>query len=104
RGVPAEVQAKYLLVLVAEAWRQQVPAIYLYQLVDDRHDDKDWSKSLGLYDADWQPKPAAHAPHQLTQALNNPSSKVSSTSSFNYAITGQAAGVQSLLLREKDGS
>jgi hypothetical protein len=105
QGVPAEVQAKYLLVLIAEAWRENIPAIYLYQLVDDRRDDRDWSKSLGLYDADWQPKPAAHAIHHLTQGLTRSSpSTVLLPLVFPYALAGQTAGVQSLMLRKADGA
>ncbi len=104
QGVPAEVQAKYLLVLIAEAWRENIPAIYLYQLVDDRHDDRDWSKSLGLYDADWQPKPAAHAIHHLTQGLTSNSIARASPTVLPYAIAGQSTGVRSLMLREADGT
>jgi hypothetical protein len=104
QGVPAEIQAKYLLVLIAQAWREGIPALYLYQLVDDRRDERDWSKSLGLYDADWQPKPAAHAIHHLTQALGSSSSTLSSSSVFPYAIAGQSSGVQSLMLRKADGT
>ena len=104
QGVPAEVQAKYLLVLIAEAWRENIPAIYLYQLVDDRRDDGDWSKSLGLYDASWQPKPAAHAIHFLTQALTSSLNAVASPGVLPYTITGQSADVKSVMLREADGT
>lgn len=103
QGVPADVQAKYLLVLIAEAWRENIPAIYLYQLVDDRRDNRDWSKSLGLYDADWQPKPAAHAIHHLTQALTSSSDTLASPPSLPYEIGGQSEGVASLMLRKADG-
>jgi hypothetical protein len=104
QGVPADVQAKYLLVLIAEAWRSQVPAIYLYQLVDDRRDEEDWSKSLGLYDVEWQPKPAAHAIHHLTRTLSSSSSSRITTPSFQYTVSGRSAGVQSLSLRKTDGT
>jgi len=104
QGVPAEVQAKYLLVLIAEAWRQNVPALYLYQLVDDRRDENDWSKSLGLYDADWQPKPAAHAIHHLTHNLASSSKTPEPPRAFPYAIAGQSADVKSLMLRKADGT
>jgi hypothetical protein len=104
QGLPAEIQAKYLLVLIAQAWRENIPALYLYQLVDDRRDERDWSKSLGLYDADWQPKPAAHAIHYLTQALAGSSGTRSSSLDLPYAIAGQSTGVQSLLLRKADGT
>lgn len=104
QGVPAEVQAKYLLVLIAQAWLENIPAIYLYQLVDDRRDDGDWSKSLGLYDADWRPKPAAHAIHHLTQGLSSSANAPASPQLLSYALGGQSTGVQSLMLREADGT
>jgi hypothetical protein len=69
QGVPEEVQARYLLVLLAEAWRERIPAVYLYQLVDDRRVPGNWSRYLGLYDIDWKPKLAAHAIHHLSSAL-----------------------------------
>jgi hypothetical protein len=68
QGVPEDVQARYLLVLLAEAWRERIPAVYLYQLVDDRRPGN-WSRYLGLYDVDWKPKLAAHAIHHLNSAL-----------------------------------
>jgi hypothetical protein len=104
QGVPAEVQAKYLLVLIAEAWREDIPALYLYQLVDDRRDDKDWSKSLGLYDVDWQPKPAAHAIHHLTQTLASSANSSAALTTLEFTLGGQTAGVQSLPLRKSDGT
>jgi hypothetical protein len=81
-----------------------VPAIYLYQLVDDRRDEEDWSKSLGLYDVDWRPKPAAHAIHHLTRTLSSSSSSRITTPSFQYTVSGRSAGVQSLSLRKTDGT
>ena len=104
QGVPSDVQAKYLLVLVCEAWRENTPATYLYQLVDDKRDAHDWSRSLGLYDVDWNPKPAAHAFHYLTQGLTSTFITRAAPRAFAYALSGESTDVQSLLLRKSDGN
>lgn len=102
QGVPEEVQAKYLLMLVAEAWRERVPYLYLYQLVDDRIDDQDWSRSLGLYRHDWSPKPAAHALHHLTRALRADSTVGIAAPEFKLLRADPQT--RALPLRRTDGS
>jgi serralysin len=70
QAVDEAVQAKYLLTLIAESWRRETPATFVYQLVDDKRDPDNWSYNLGLYRVDWTPKPAADAFHHLNEAVS----------------------------------
>jgi hypothetical protein len=109
KGVPEDVQAKYLLVLAARTLREDVPFTFFYQLVDDR-ERPDWSYYLGLYRHDWTPKPAAHAFHHLTRLLrgeragegDGDGNRGARTTKFT--LGGDAEGVESLVLRRDDGS
>jgi hypothetical protein len=107
KGVPEDVQAKYLLVLAARALREEVPLTFFYQLVDDR-ERPDWSYSLGLYRYDWTPKPAAHAFHHLTRLLRGrdtpPERGNAAARAPTFALGGDADGVETLSLRRDDGS
>ena len=107
KGVPEDVQAKYLLVLAARALRDDVPLTFFYQLVDDRA-RPDWSYFLGLYRNDWTPKPAAHAFHHLTRLLRGEHDKSATGNrgarTTKFALGGDAQGVESLALRRDDGS
>jgi hypothetical protein len=71
KAVDETVQAKYLLALVAETWKRAPPMTFIYQLVDDRIDRRNWSYNLGLYRFDWQPKPAADALHRLLRSVED---------------------------------
>jgi hypothetical protein len=107
KGVPEDVQAKYLLFLVSRALREDVPLTFIYQLVDDR-DKPDWSYRLGLYRHDWTPKPAAHAFHHFTRLLRG-DTKAAQTGKparphARFALGGDSAGIESLALRRDDGS
>jgi hypothetical protein len=107
KGVPEDVQAKYLLVLAARALRDDVPLTFFYQLVDDR-ERPDWSYFLGLYRYDWTPKPAAHAFHHFTRLLRGESARDAGgergARTTQFTLGGDAAGVDSLALRRDDGS
>lgn len=107
KGVSEDVQAKYLLVLAASALREGVPLTFFYQLVDDR-DRADWSYFLGLYRHDWTPKPAAHAFHHFTRLLRGDRTHAGSGDRGarppELALAGDAAGVESLVLRRDDGT
>jgi hypothetical protein len=74
KAVDESVQAKYLLALVAETWKRAPPMTFIYQLVDDRIDRRNWSYNLGLYRFDWQPKPAADALHRLLRSVEDATS------------------------------
>jgi hypothetical protein len=107
KGVPEDIQAKYLLVLAARALREDVPLTFFYQLVDDRQ-RPDWSYFLGLYRHDWTPKPAAHAFRHFTQLLRgrqaNGHSAAAGARTPKFTLGGDAQGVESLALRRDDGS
>ncbi len=107
KGVPEDVQAKYLLVLAARALQEKVPLTFFYQLVDDR-EERDWSYFLGFYRHDWTPRPAAHAFHHFTQALrgerNDANSAGRAPALPKFTLSGDADGVESLALRRDDGS
>ena len=108
KGVPEDVQAKYLLVLAARALREDVPLTFFYQLVDDR-ERPDWSYFLGLYRHDWTPKPAAHAFHHFTRLLRGEAALATGAATVAHArqkftLGGDAAGVESLALRRDDAS
>ncbi|MBC8024923.1 MAG: hypothetical protein H7Y89_02940 [Steroidobacteraceae bacterium] len=107
KGVPEDVQARYLLFLVSRALREDVPLTFIYQLVDDRN-KPDWSYHLGLYRHDWTPKPAAHAFHHFTQLLRGdakrPQTGKRAALPASYVLGGDAAGVESLALLRDDGS
>jgi hypothetical protein len=107
KGVPEDVQAKYLLALAARALREDVPLTFFYQLVDDRQ-KPDWSYFLGLYRHDWTPKPAAHAFHHFTQLLRGEHARAADgkrrAHGLKFSLGGDAAGVESFSLRRDDGS
>jgi hypothetical protein len=107
KGVPEDVQAKYLLVLAARAMRDEVPLTFFYQLVDDR-ERPDWSYFLGLYRHDWTPKPAAHALHHFTGLLRaergRPAGDDRGSRDRKFTLGGDAAGVESRALARDDGS
>jgi len=69
KAVDETVQAKYLLTLIAETWKRESPATFIYQLADDRDDPRNWSYNLGLYRFDWRPKTAAEALHRFVRRI-----------------------------------
>ena len=103
KGVPEDIQAKYLLFLVARALRDDVPLTFIYQLVDDR-DRPEWSYHLGLYRHDWTPKPAAHAIHHLTRLLRGDETREQRVRNPSFTLGGDTQGIESLALRRVDGS
>ena len=103
QGVSEDAQARYLLMLVLEAWRRRTPAVYVYQLVDDRFDPRDWSRSLGLYRNDWSPRPAAQALHVVTTTLVAPGDGTKAVT-CNAALEATPAGVRALPLLRDDGA
>jgi hypothetical protein len=104
--VDEDVQAKYLLTLIADAWAKNVPRLFVYALIDDSTDYSDWTRGLGLYRFDWTPKPAAKAIHQLVRELMaTPEPKrISEPGSLRFQISSAGPGVQSILLQKGDGT
>jgi hypothetical protein len=107
-GVDEQVQAKYLLTLVVEAWFKRVPRVYIYQLVNDSLDETNWTRGLGLYRFDWTPKPAADAFHNLTSALlpaGSPTAATRQQPSLDLQdVRSTKDNVNSLAVRKTDGT
>jgi len=103
--VDEEVQAKYLLTLIANAWAKNVPRLFVYALIDDSTDYSDWTRGLGLYRFDWTPKPAAIAIHQLVRELmaTSESKPLPEPGSLRLQISS-AEPTQSILLQRSDGT
>jgi hypothetical protein len=108
QGVDEQVQAKYTLTLVAEAWAKSVPRIFFYQLADDTAEDSDWTRKLGLYRFDWSKKPVADALHNLTSTLlagsGTTGTNTGQTATLNYGVSPSGDGTQSLLVRQGNGA
>ena len=104
--VDEDVQAKYLLTLIADAWAKSVPRLFVYALIDDSTDYADWTRGLGLYRFDWTPKPAAVAIHNLIRELTATPQAKSRTEpgSLHFHISSAEAGTQSVLLQKGDGT
>ena len=104
--VDEDVQAKYLLTLIADAWANSVPRLFVYALIDDSTDYADWTRGLGLYRFDWTPKPAAVAIHNLIRELTvKPEVKPGAKpGSLRFHISSAEAGTQSVLLQKGDGT
>ena len=104
--VDEQVQAKYLLTLVAQAWQKGVSRVFIYQLVNDSLDESNWTRGLGLLEFDWSRKPAADAFHYLTTTLQSGSASraASGASALDYDISTPKAGSASLLIRKADGT
>jgi serralysin len=101
-GVDEQVQAKYLLTLIAEVWAKQVPRTFIYQLVNDSASETDWTRGLGLYRFDWTAKPAAAAIHNLTSWLVSSGGSVAGPADFDVSATKE--GVGSILVKKPNGA
>lgn len=103
-GVSEEVQARQILNSLMAAAAHQVPATYIYELVDS-HDagPEDVESHYGLYRYDWTPKPAAMALHHLTRILRRGGAPRPGPAP-EYTLTGMPASGASLLFRLGDGT
>jgi hypothetical protein len=101
KAVDETVQAKYLLTLVAETWKRESPATFIYQLADDRHDTRNWSYNLGLYRFDWRPKMAADALHRFLRRIEE-AAATREGAACGWRLT-IPAGVSALWLRVPSG-
>ena len=104
QAVNEAVQARYLLTLIAETWRRDTAATYLYQLVDYKVAPDDWSHNLGLYRNDWSAKPAAGAIHNLTSAVGAVASERSGAPcTADIELTGKPIAPRALRLGAPHG-
>jgi hypothetical protein len=103
-GMPETVHAKYTLNFLFDAFEQGFRRTYLYELSDEYADDagQNAEHHFGLFRADWSPKTAAIALHNLTTILDDTGS--GSPSELSYTLTGMPATGHQLFLQESDGT
>lgn len=101
-AVSEDVQAKYTLMALADAFEIGVVRTYLYELVDQEPDPggADIERHFGLFRTDWSPKPAAIALANLRGVLGAGSLSDSYSGALDYSL----AGVRTVLLRRNDGA
>ena len=103
-----DIQAKYMLDGLLDAYLAGASATYLYELLDDRADPglTDVEDHFGIFNADGTPKPAATAIHNLTSLLADRGATAGSFTpgALGYMVTGLPATGSSLMLAKSDGS
>ncbi len=99
-GVSEAVQAKYALMILADAFRLGVRRTYLYELVDEQPDPQqtDDERHFGLFHHDWTPKPVAVALHNLNRELG-----VGDGGTCAGRLGYSLPDTKSVLLRRADG-
>lgn len=106
-SVAEQVQAKYTLAFLLDAWKAGVSQTYLYELLDERPDPRglDREQHFGLFRYDGSAKPAATALHNLTTLLADPGAAADfAPRPLGYSLSGVPATTQQLLLGKSDGS
>lgn len=106
-GVTQLTQAKLTLNLIAGATLLGVSQTYLYQLFDGSGAAANTiDGTLGLFDANLQPKLAATALHNLTSVLaDDPGAPTDfATHGLDYQLSGLPASGHSLLLEKANGT
>jgi exo-beta-1,3-glucanase (GH17 family) len=108
QSVSEAVQAKYILSLLLDTWKQGVHNIFLYELADYWPDPTGTASReyhFGMYHNDWTPKAAATALHNFTSILKDTSTiNASKPASLTYTLTGAPASVTSQLFQKNDGT
>ncbi len=106
--VDEDVQAKYLLDDVFDAFDLHVQRVYVYELFDEKPEpqDTDQEQHFGLFRADGSPKPAAVALHNAMTILHGDPD--AAPVPFPYSIqaspaSGLTCNLYSLLLTRKTG-
>ena len=102
-GVDEQLQAEWTVDALADNFfLYHVSRQYIYELVDQRHDDgaPDKEHHFGLFTASWQPKLAAVAIHNLNTLLGHASALVSS----GAAVSGLPPTAHAGLLKTPKGS
>jgi hypothetical protein len=93
-SVSETVAAKYILNLLFHNFLNGIAKTFLYNLADAPSNDP---QRFGLFNADWSPKPAAEAIHNLTTILKH-AGLGSRQHKLTYLIDGLPSGGHSLLL------
>ena len=105
-GVDQLVQAKYLLDLLFEQAQAGVKLTYLWELVDNFADpnNTDSEDHFGLFNADYTPKIAAVALHNLMQIFQDPGTGGVQPGTLNYTLTGMPSTANRSLYEKSDGT
>jgi hypothetical protein len=104
-SVSVQVQAKYVLDGLLDAYKAGDPQTYLYELLDEQSNSTNSEANFGLFYANGTAKPAATAIHDLTTLLaDNGASASFKPGSLGYSLTGTLSTDNSLLLEKSDGS
>jgi hypothetical protein len=101
-NVSVNVQAKYLLDGLLDAYQAGNVKTYLYELLDENPSGGS-EGNFGLFYSNGTPKPAATAIHNLTTLLADPGGGFTPTG-LSYSLSGTLATDHSLLLEKSDGS
>ena len=102
-AVSVNVQAKYVLDGLLDAYKAGDPQTYLYELLDEKSGSTSSEANFGLFYANGTPKPAATAIHNLTTLLTDNGGSFT-PGSLGYSLTGTLSTDNSLLLEKSDGS
>ena len=105
-SVPDDVQAKYTLDAVLDAYQAGDVKTYLYELLDAKTGDGNAEDNFGLFNSDGSAKPAATAVHNLISLLSDTAGTGSSfgTGSLGYTLSGMPSLGNSELMEKSDGS
>ena len=105
-GVDQLVQAKYILDMLFEQAQAGVKLTYLWELVDNYADPNNTNSEdhFGLFNADYTPKIAAIALHNLMQIFQDPGTGGVQPGTLNYTLTGMPSGANSSLYEKSDGT
>ena len=87
-GVDLTTQAKLELNLIFDAAKAGVARTFLYELADDAYSGGGGWDYFGLFHADWTPKPAATAIHNLMQIVGSSSGAPGLEAAPQFAING----------------
>jgi hypothetical protein len=104
-AVSPAVQAKYLLATLFEEVRAGLGPIYVYELVDQQPDPAGTNPQLhfGLFNNNWQPKPAAGALRNLLQVMRGPAGTAPPQPTPQFTLQGPD-GLHHVLFRRPDGA
>ena len=107
-GVDDTVQAKYDLDDLFDEWQSGATEVDLYELVDQEADPSNLNSEyhFGVFNADFTPKPAAIALHNLMSILNSTTGATgpSTPQTLAYSVTNLPSTGNSELFQKSDGT
>src|SRR5579885_856785 len=107
-GLNQDVQAKYMLDMVLDAFHAGVQTTYVYELLDEAADPSGANPELhyGLFNTDGTPKESAVALHDLTAILADPQAGGGSFApgSLSFSLSGMPATASDFLLEKHSGA